>query len=43
MMTKVEKDSKTTANEKMEKAKKNFTKAKKNKEKTDEKNGVVRI
>ena len=43
MMTKVEKDSKTTANQKMEKAQKNFIKAKKNKENTDNKNNVVRI
>ena len=43
MMNKVEKDSKTTATHKMEKAQKAFVKAKKNKEKTDEKNNVARV
>ena len=39
----VEKESKTTATEKLEKAKKKLLWAKKNKEKTDEKNNVLRV
>ena len=43
LVDKVEKASKTTADEKLKKAKKNLLKAKKNKEQTDQKNNVARI
>ena len=43
LVDKVEKASKTTADEKLQKAKKKLLKAKKNKEQTDQKNNVARI